>query len=770
MFKIIILLLIVACTPKEGKQEKSSEEVLQTSPIAAPAPVPSSPQAGSTCVIGVDPGFITRVRYREASVPSGSCSQETQYSFCQNGRYSSFTGSFTHESCSVQTATSQGRSCGNLAHGQTESRIRYQASSVAFGQQCVFETQTRQCNDGLLGNFSGTYTATTCFVMSAQTCNGAANGQTITRVRYNVPVARQASGCVAETQVSTCMNGTYSNYTGTFEFDSCRVVAGNQDPQVLFNNARNLLDTRCLNCHGGLALYPDFNIRPGASLDQWRAIMNQNSGLILTGSRWYNSEILTRTRFHFKGGDARTMPPSGAWSEQDYIRVADWIFSLPNELEAAPNSVEPRFVSITAQSRFYDVSETFSANSFEQCQVDQKGSPQKVTRLSQFEYRRTVEDLVRHFFKEKSETVLADLKLSLEAIPKDPQFEAFGDKAPSTSNQRVDERRHDEYYKVAFKLAKHFEEQLNTTMGECSDRQKCVFDFLNNEVVHFTRRPLRLDEIQQYLQIYNSNSLSAMLTRILLSPSFLFLAPDLTGLTSKNLNAYELASRLSYALWSSKPDQALLDLAQTGELLNDAVYSAQARRLLQDQKAQEAIAYFVSEWLRLDEIDDSVSQTQRQNIIKEVQDHFVQKIFSSDNKVSTFSSILGDAKEKSVLSLAAFNQSSGQVQKAVKLLERLMCLETLEPQKMSMMNYLSSLGQMSDVSDVGEAIAESFYAHRCFSQVWWRRVNRRIENLNQDACHLQSIYEKLEDSNGGIKEALIQSVTHPNFKFYQEAN
>ena len=65
------------------------------------------------------------------------------------------------------------------------------------------------------------------------------------------------------------------------------------------------------------------------------------------------------------------------------------------------------------------------------------------------------------------------------------------------------------------------------------------------------------------------------------------------------LGAFEVASRLSYFIWGSLPDDDLLDAATKGELSTDAQIEAQARRLLADPKAHRSIAAFFSEFLEL---------------------------------------------------------------------------------------------------------------------------------------------------------------------------
>jgi len=90
---------------------------------------------------------------------------------------------------------------------------------------------------------------------------------------------------------------------------------------------------------------------------------------------------------------------------------------------------------------------------------------------------------------------------------------------------------------------------------------------------------------------------------VLVSPSFLFrveLDPKPNDpKAGRNLNDYELASRLSYFLWSSMPDDELFALARKGELKKPAVLEAQAKRMLADPKADALIENFMMQWLTL---------------------------------------------------------------------------------------------------------------------------------------------------------------------------
>jgi hypothetical protein len=97
------------------------------------------------------------------------------------------------------------------------------------------------------------------------------------------------------------------------------------------------------------------------------------------------------------------------------------------------------------------------------------------------------------------------------------------------------------------------------------------------------------------------------LSGILVSPNFLFhIEPDPAGVapkTSYRISDVELASRLSFFIWSSIPDDTLLDLAERKQLSRREVLSAQARRMLADPRASALVTNFAAQWLHLRNLD-----------------------------------------------------------------------------------------------------------------------------------------------------------------------
>jgi len=123
------------------------------------------------------------------------------------------------------------------------------------------------------------------------------------------------------------------------------------------------------------------------------------------------------------------------------------------------------------------------------------------------------------------------------------------------------------------------------------------------------RRPVTPSEVTQKLTLFTKSrpgkknfidAIKVPLTAILASPDFLYLTEPISDTqASRALNTYELASRLSYFLWSSMPDDALFKAAADGSLLKPGVTGAQVDRMLRDAKASEFVKNFTGQWLGL---------------------------------------------------------------------------------------------------------------------------------------------------------------------------
>lgn len=98
-------------------------------------------------------------------------------------------------------------------------------------------------------------------------------------------------------------------------------------------------------------------------------------------------------------------------------------------------------------------------------------------------------------------------------------------------------------------------------------------------------------------------ALAETLALVLASPRFLYLSEPQQDINAGNLSARELATRLSYFLWSAPPDDTLRDLAASGALLKPEVLAAQTNRLLDDPRSADFLRPFLQQWLRMDRLD-----------------------------------------------------------------------------------------------------------------------------------------------------------------------
>jgi hypothetical protein len=180
-----------------------------------------SAQAPSNCGQTLHGQTATRTKYQASSVAFGqTCSSETQTATCSNGTLN-YSGSFTYDSCSINDPAA----CGATANGAYASRTRYQASSVAYGSTCSSEAQTALCTNGTLASYSGSYAYDSCSVNSPAACGATPHGGTVTRTKYQASSVAYGSTCSSETQSATCNNGSFGSYSGTYTFDSCSVNA-----------------------------------------------------------------------------------------------------------------------------------------------------------------------------------------------------------------------------------------------------------------------------------------------------------------------------------------------------------------------------------------------------------------------------------------------------------------------------------------------------------------------------------------------------------------
>ncbi len=141
------------------------------------------------------------------------------------------------------------------------------------------------------------------------------------------------------------------------------------------------------------------------------------------------------------------------------------------------------------------------------------------------------------------------------------------------------------------------------------EAEACARRIFERLARHAYRRPVTEDDLDVLLGFYRDGAeggsfddgVRVALSRLLVDPDFLYRAElDPPGTTaSYRLSDLELASRLSFFLWSSLPDDALLSAAEDGRLSSPEELATQVRRMLADDRATALVSDFAAQWLFL---------------------------------------------------------------------------------------------------------------------------------------------------------------------------
>jgi hypothetical protein len=145
-----------------------------------------------------------------------------------------------------------------------------------------------------------------------------------------------------------------------------------------------------------------------------------------------------------------------------------------------------------------------------------------------------------------------------------------------------------------------------------ADEPGCATKILSRVAMRAYRRAATKDDVETLLHFYKQaresggfdDGIRAALERVLVSPDFLFrIEADPAGVAPGSVYRIpdiELASRLSFFLWGSIPDDSLFDLAIHGKLREPAVLEEQVRRMLADSRARTSLVQnFFSDWLQI---------------------------------------------------------------------------------------------------------------------------------------------------------------------------
>ncbi|WP_165603675.1 DUF1592 domain-containing protein [Planctopirus hydrillae] len=359
------------------------------------------------------------------------------------------------------------------------------------------------------------------------------------------------------------------------------------DPVAFDRDAKPYLKKYCFSCHDDKKMEGELNL----------AVYKEPQRVLESLPKW--ETIIQRVK-------AKEMPPEGSPqpSEEEFQRFLSWYGTLPR-----PEN-ECRNLATDATQNFY------------QGYVMSR-------RLTRAEYANSVRDLFNYDFQilpripadgaggegfdtngsslftsailaEKYLDVATDVASQLlpENLREQPATMKPGEGSPSTNP--LETARH--------KLLAHWP-------GAGLTPREAARLNLEPFVKRAYRRPIHKEDLEPLLALFDQASqrgdpfpqaMRLPLMAILISPHFLFLAepePSQEGVHA--LPPYPLASRLSYFLWSSLPDDELLQLAESGQLLQDDVLKAQVRRMLADPRVRGLGENFGMQWLGLSQFGET---------------------------------------------------------------------------------------------------------------------------------------------------------------------
>ena len=230
--------------------------------------------------------------------------------------------------------------------------------------------------------------------------------------------------------------------------------------------------------------------------------------------------------------------------------------------------------------------------------------PSPLRRLTHAEYDNSVRDL------------LGDTTRPALQFPPDTQVGLFNN---TSEAQTVPVLLADQYLDSAVALATTA--NVGTLLGGCTpsgtNGGTCVRGFIEKFGRRAFRRPLLSAEVDKLVTTYTTataaadanTGVRAVVAGMLSSPNFLF-RPE-TGASpsalpdAKNATPFELAARLASLIWASVPDEMLLDAAAAGQLTTKQQVADQARRMLMDARAKQAMAAFYYQWFGLDLLESA---------------------------------------------------------------------------------------------------------------------------------------------------------------------
>lgn len=226
-----------------------------------------------------------------------------------------------------------------------------------------------------------------------------------------------------------------------------------------------------------------------------------------------------------------------------------------------------------------------------------------LVRLTDVEYDNTLRDVL-------SVADSARIAALQGRLPADAPPEAFGGFDNAAAGQSISPERYQWYFASAVAVVELlWASEAFVKCPPATSAELCAGAFTRDLGRRLWRRPLSPIEVDDLVALMNAamaggadfqTAMKQVVVALLVSEPFLFrveLDPDPNAPFTHPLNGYELATRLSYLIWSSAPDLALLDAAEAGELATPEGVRAQVRRLLIEQRADGFVRNFAGQWL-----------------------------------------------------------------------------------------------------------------------------------------------------------------------------
>ena len=228
-------------------------------------------------------------------------------------------------------------------------------------------------------------------------------------------------------------------------------------------------------------------------------------------------------------------------------------------------------------------------------------------RLTRFEYNATVRDL------------LGDTTHPADAFPSEEIRSGFDNNAAALGVSPVQT---EAYMNAAEGLAKNAMLSPSTLLpcdatklADASAEDACATQFITTFGKRAYRRPVADEDMTRLMAVFHAGRSAADFTTgiryvieaILQSPQFLYRVELALPAASPTdtlapLDGYEMATRLSYLLWSTMPDDTLLAAADADALRAPEDIKAQVTRMLADPRAHDAVGHFNGQWLQLDKM------------------------------------------------------------------------------------------------------------------------------------------------------------------------